>query len=119
MGKGLPVNMLAGDPSLTGHLTDHNNPWITSSLKIWSEIIKGHQLKGGTETFMPSEYDSRLSENQTFCLQDISRRPHSGEILDMFQVISKLYLALQSLKRDHILNIKARREAEGNFTITE
>lgn len=179
MGKGLPVNMLVGDPSLTSYLSDPNNPWITSSLKIWNEIIKKYQLKSRTEVFkwfaydpdfMPSKYDTRfrswigngltayctlLNQGAVLSFQDLKdnfnlqNQDHfrylqirdfigkkfpkddiimGEEILDIFQkaykdatyqkAISKLYVALQNLKRDHTQNIKARWEAEGSFTMT-
>ena len=35
-----------------------------------------------------------------------------------YKVISKLQFALKNVKRDHTVNIKARWEAEGHFTIT-
>lgn len=69
MGKGLPVNTLIGDLSLTSHLTDSDNPYIISSLKTWKELIKKYQLERRAETlkwfaydpeFLPSEYDMRF-----------------------------------------------------------
>ncbi len=69
MGKGLPVNNLVGDPSLTNHLSDPNNPWISGSLTTWSEIIKKYQLRKGTKMFkwfaydpdfIPNNYDTRF-----------------------------------------------------------
>ncbi len=59
MGKGIPINMLVQQLSLaTNHLTDHINPWITSVLKIWNNIISKHQLKGKVEIFKWFAYDS-------------------------------------------------------------
>lgn len=40
----------AGDPLLTNHFSDPNNPWMTSSCETWNEITNRHQMKGRTET---------------------------------------------------------------------
>lgn len=69
MGKGLPVNTLIGDPSLTSHLTDSDNPYIISSVKTWRGLIKKYQLEGRAEIlkwfaydleFLPSKHDMRF-----------------------------------------------------------
>lgn len=63
--------MLVGDPLLTSHLTDSDNPYMISSLKTLKKLIKKYQLEGRAEIlkwfacdpeFLPSKHDMRFKE---------------------------------------------------------
>ena len=63
MGKELSVAPLVGDPSLTNYLLDPNNPWITTPVKIWNEIIKKYQLRRKSDLLKWFAYDSEFRPN--------------------------------------------------------
>lgn len=71
MGKGFPVTVLIGNPSLYKHLIDQDDPWIVSSLKLLSDLPKQFNLKKTLEIlkwfahdpqFTPSQHDHKFKE---------------------------------------------------------
>lgn len=57
MGRRIPINTLVGDPFLTDCLSDPSNPWITSSLKTWGEVVRKNHLRDRVAIFRWLAYD--------------------------------------------------------------
>lgn len=142
MGKGLPVHNLVGDPLLTNHLSDLNNPWIIGSLTRWSEIIKKYNLRKGTKIFkwfaydpdfIPNNYDTRfknwiengiiayctlLDQNKVSSFQDLKEKfglqnQDHFRYLQIRDFMDKKFPRDLTSGRDEIINIFQRAYKNG------
>lgn len=64
MGKVFPVTALIGDPLLQKHLTDQDNPRITNSLKLLSDVLKQFNLKKTFEILKWFAYDPQFTPSR-------------------------------------------------------
>ena len=65
MAQGIPLAAIIGDDKLINNMKSKNNPWINTTLKIWQETLRKHNLKNGAKMLRWCAYDTDFIPNRT------------------------------------------------------